>query len=126
MTRSTERATILAVDDSNTVRKMIESVLRSQHYAVVTAADGLEALESLERSPCDLVVLDINMPRMDGLSLLKAIRERAEWSKLPVLMLTTEGQESDRDTALAMGATDYLTKPFKPAQLLERVAAWLG
>lgn len=117
--------TILAVDDSKAVRNMVESVLRSEQYAVVTATDGIEALEALEREPCDLVVLDINMPHMDGLALLKTIRERAEWAKLPVLMLSTEGQESDRNKALALGATDYLTKPFKPAQLLERVAALL-
>lgn len=119
-------ATILAVDDSKAVRNLIESVLRSEQYAVLTAADGLEAMEVLERKPCDLVVLDINMPRLDGLALLKAIRERAEWAKLPILMLSTEGQDSDRSKALALGASDYMTKPFKPAQLLERVAALLG
>jgi two-component system chemotaxis response regulator CheY len=117
--------TILVVDDSNTVRNMVESALRSRRYAVLTAADGLQALEALERQPCDLVVLDINMPHMDGLSLLKAIRERAGWAALPVLMLTTEGQESDRNRAMALGASDYLVKPFKPAQLLERVSALL-
>lgn len=126
MTRWVQRATILAVDDSKAVRNMIESVLRSGQYAVVTATDGIEALEALEREPCDLVVLDINMPRMDGLSLLKVIRERAEWARLPVLMLSTEGQESDRNKALDLGATDYMVKPFKPAQLLERVSALLG
>lgn len=117
--------TILAVDDSTSVRKMVESALRYKGYAVVAAADGLEALEALEREQFNLVVMDINMPRMDGLSLLKTIRERPEWAGLPILMLTTEGQETDRDRALAMGATDYMVKPFKPTQLLERVAALL-
>lgn len=118
--------TILAVDDSTSVLKMVESALRFKGYAVVAAADGVEALEALERDPFDLVVLDINMPRMDGLSLLRTVRERLEWASLPVLMLTTEGQEADRDRALAMGATDYMVKPFNPTQLLERVAALLG
>ena len=117
--------TILAVDDSTSVRKMVESALRYKGYAVVAAADGLEALEALEREQFNLVVMDINMPRMDGLSLLKTIRERPEWAGLPILMLTTEGQETDRDRALAMGATDYMVKPFKPTQLLERVATLL-
>jgi two-component system chemotaxis response regulator CheY len=117
--------TILAVDDSTSVLKMVESALRYKGYAVVAAADGVEALEALEREQFNLVVLDINMPRMDGLSLLKTIRERPEWAGLPILMLTTEGQETDRDRALAMGATDYMVKPFKPTQLLERVAALL-
>ena len=124
--------TILAIDDSISVRKMVESALRFKGYAVVTAADGVEALEALERGtspsggdPFDLVVLDINMPRLDGLSLLKIVRERPEWAGLPILMLTTEGQAADRDRALAMGATDYMVKPFKPTLLLERVAAIL-
>jgi DNA-binding response OmpR family regulator len=118
--------TILIVDDSTSVRKMVESALRFKGYAVVATADGLEALEALERERFDLLVLDINMPRMDGLALLKAVRGRAEWAGMPVLMLTTEGQGSDRDQALALGATDYMVKPFKPTQLLERVAAALA
>jgi two-component system chemotaxis response regulator CheY len=130
--------TVLVVDDSASVRRMIESALRFKGYAVVTAVDGLEALEVLEHGmpldatsaeaagePFGLVVLDINMPRMDGLSVLKAIRERAECANLPVLMLTTEGQDSDRERALALGATDYIVKPFKPNEFLSRVAALL-
>lgn len=116
---------ILAVDDSTSVRKMVESALRFKGYHVVAAADGLEALEALKRDQFDLIILDINMPRLDGLSLLKTLREQPEWTHLLVLVLTTEGQEADRDQALALGATDYMVKPFKPAQLLERVAALL-
>jgi DNA-binding response OmpR family regulator len=105
---------------------MIEMTLRSKNYTVVLANDGMEALDTLERNSFDLAILDINMPRLDGLSLLKALRERAEWAKLPILMLTTEGQEADRERALKLGATDYLTKPFKHTQLLERVANLLN
>jgi len=119
-------ASILIVDDSNSVRNMVESALRFKGYAVTGAADGLEALDALERIPFHLVILDINMPRMDGLALLQAIRARPEWATLPVLMLTTEGQDADRERALALGATDYILKPFKPVQLLERVAALLA
>ncbi len=118
--------TILVVDDSTSVCKMVESALRLKGYAVVTAADGMEALEALERDQFNLVMLDINMPRLDGLSLLKIVRARPEWADLPILMLTTEGQEADRDRALALGATDYMIKPFKPVQLLGRVGAILG
>lgn len=127
---------VLVVDDSTSIRRMVESALRYKGYAVVTAVDGQEALEVLEHGtpsdimpdeaggePFDLVVLDINMPRMDGLSALTAIRERADWANLPVLMLTTEGQDSDRARALALGATDYIVKPFKPNELLSCVAA---
>lgn len=117
--------TILTVDDSTSVRKMVESALRFKGYGVVTSADGLEALEALERGQFDLVVLDINMPGLDGLSVLRSIRDRPEWADLPVLMLTTEGREEDRDRALALGATGYMLKPFQPTELLKCVAALL-
>jgi DNA-binding response OmpR family regulator len=113
--------TILTVDDSASVRKLVQSTLRFKSYDVMAAADGVEALEALQRDQFNLVVLDINMPRLDGLSLLKTIRERPEWDSMLVLMLTTEGQETDRDQALALGANDYMVKPFKPTQLLARV-----
>jgi DNA-binding response OmpR family regulator len=131
--------TILAVDDSNNVRQLVEFALKSKGYSVVTVRDGQEALEMLEsgvstsrpqsdRSRAmqfDLVILDIKMPRLDGLSLLKIMRERAEWASVPVLMLTAERQAADRDRALALGATDYIVKPFKSTELLEHVAALL-
>lgn len=119
-------ASILAVDDSMSVRRMVEFALKSRGHAVVTTADGQEALEALERDQFDLVVLDINMPRLDGLSFLKMVRERPEWADLLILVLTTEGQDADRDRAMALGANDYMAKPFKPTELLERVAELLG
>jgi two-component system, chemotaxis family, chemotaxis protein CheY len=119
-------AKILTVDDSISIRKMIEFALKSKGYTVVAAGDGQEGLEVLERGErFDLVVLDINMPRMDGLTLLKNIRAKPEWGRLPVLMLTTEGQDGDRDTAIGLGASDYMVKPFKPTELLERVGKLL-
>ncbi len=120
-------ARILTVDDSLSIRKMIEVALKSKGHLVVTAADGQEGLEALARGDrFDLVILDINMPRLDGLSLLKTIRAKPAWAGLPILMLTTEGQEADRDSALALGATDYMVKPFKPTELLERITKLLG
>jgi len=118
-------ARILIVDDSPSIRKMIEFALKTRGYTVVVTVDGQQALETLSRGQFDLVILDINMPRLDGISLLKIVRERPEWRDLTVLMLTTEGQDSDRDRALALGATDYMVKPFKPTELLDRVAALL-
>jgi two-component system, chemotaxis family, chemotaxis protein CheY len=117
--------TVLAVDDSNSVRQMVQFALKSRGYGVTAAADGVEALEALERGRFDLIVLDINMPRLDGLSLLKILRERAEWQTVPLLVLTTEGQDADRDRAMALGATGYMRKPFKPTELLDRVEAML-
>lgn len=113
--------TVLIVDDSTSVRKMVESALRMMRYSVLTAADGLEALEVLEKKQVDLAIFDVNMPRMDGLSLLKTVRERPEWAELPILMLTTEGQEADIERALTLGATAYMRKPFKPGQLLAQL-----
>lgn len=113
---------VLVVDDSTSVRKMIEFALKARGYTVTSAEDGQVALESLERETFDLVILDINMPRLDGLSLLKIIRERSEWEAMPVMMLTTEGQAADRDRAMALGATAYIVKPFKPTELLAQVA----
>jgi two-component system, chemotaxis family, chemotaxis protein CheY len=120
-------STILAVDDSPSVRKMVEAALRAARHDVVTAEDGQEALETLERrGTFDLMVFDVNMPRLDGLSLLRAVRERSEWAAIPVLMLTTEGEDSDRERALSLGATDYMIKPFKPGELIKRVATLLA
>ena len=117
---------ILIVDDSSTVRKMIEFTLKSKGYAVADAADGQAALDLLERGErFDLVVLDINMPSLDGLTMLKTLRSSVQWARLPVFILTTEGQDSDRDQAIALGATDYMVKPFKPTELIERVAKLL-
>ncbi len=116
---------VLVVDDSTSVRKMIEFALKTRGYIVVSAANGQVALESLERDQFDLIILDINMPYLDGLSLLKIVRERSAWVDIPVLMLTTEGQAADRDRALALGATAYMVKPFKPTELLEHVAELL-
>ena len=118
--------TILIVDDSNSVRKMVEFALKSRNYEVVIAQDGQQALEFLPGGQLDLVILDINMPRLDGLSLLKIIRENSEHSELPVLMLTTEGQDADRQKAIELGATDYMVKPFKPTELLEQVGKLLS
>jgi two-component system, chemotaxis family, chemotaxis protein CheY len=113
---------ILTIDDASSIRKMIEIALKSKGYTVSAAADGQEGLEMLERGEhFDAIVLDINMPRMDGLSLLKALRAKPAWAHLPVLMLTTEGQDSDREQALALGASDYMVKPFRPTELIERV-----
>jgi two-component system chemotaxis response regulator CheY len=132
--------TILVVDDSSSVRQLVEFALKSRGYAVVTARNGREALEVLacgaspgafssggsEVAQFGLVILDINMPYLDGLSLLKVMRECAECARLPVLMLTAERQEADRDRALALGAIDYIIKPFKSTELLERVATILA
>ena len=113
---------VLTVDDSPSVRKMVEFSLKSKGYVMGAAADGQEALEVLENDPYDAIILDVNMPRMNGLEFLEKVKSDDQLASIPVIMLTTEGQDEDRDKAMALGATAYIVKPFKPSQLLDLLA----
>jgi two-component system chemotaxis response regulator CheY len=115
-------ATILIVDDSPTIRLILQFALESRGYNVVMAGDGEDGLVALEREQVDLVILDVFMPGLDGLGLLKIVRKRPQWANLPIMMLTTEGQEASSARAMALGANDYLTKPSSPEKVLEHVA----
>lgn len=109
---------ILIVDDSATIRKMVRASLRGlDGVEFVDAANGLEAIEQLALGPVSLVVLDLNMPDMHGVDVLKFLRRHQSSREVPVVVLTTRGDESSRETALAAGATQYLTKPFAPQVL---------
>ncbi len=112
---------ILVVEDSPATQKFISFTLKYKGHEVTTAADGVEALEKLPQAPYDLVILDIMMPRMNGLEVLREIKSRPETRRLPVIMLTSEKGEADRQTALALGAKFFLNKPFQPEQLLDAV-----
>ncbi|MEW2358918.1 response regulator transcription factor [Spirillospora sp. NPDC029432] len=116
-------ARILVVDDEPAVRESLASSLEFEGYRVGAAADGLLALESVEREAPDLVVLDVLMPRMDGLTTCR--RLRAQGATMPVLMLTARDMVGDRVTGLDAGADDYLAKPFELDELLARVRALL-
>ena len=83
------------------------------------AGDGLEALECMIKDNYDAIILDVNMPKMDGLQFLEKVKSSNDYAAIPVIMLTTEGQDEDRDRAMSLGATDYIIKPFKPSQLVE-------
>ncbi len=109
---------ILAVDDSSSIRKMVEFSLKSKGFQVTSAGDGQEALEMLAKEAFDAIILDINMPRLDGFGFLKKIKADHAYAAIPVMMLTTEGQEEDKKTAMSLGARDYLVKPFKPSELI--------
>ena len=117
---------ILSVDDSSSIRKMVAYTLKSRGYSVTSAMDGQEALESLAKERFDGIILDINMPRMDGFTLLKKIRSEKHTASIPVIMLTTEGQERDKEEALALGASAYIVKPFKPSELVQVVEDVVG
>ena len=114
---------ILVVDDDVMLLEQLQSALAGQNYATVTARNGNEALEALHGSEFDLIVLDIMMPEMDGLSFLREIRSD-KW-QIPVLMLSARGDIADKVRGLDLGADDYLSKPFSVNELLARVRALL-
>jgi two-component system, chemotaxis family, chemotaxis protein CheY len=118
---------ILVVDDSPTIRRMVKVALGELAEGGFTeAASGLEAIEQLTLNPAALVVLDLNMPDMHGLEVLKFVRRHPTYRSLPVLVLTTRGDDTSRESAMAAGATMYLTKPFAPAAFADHVRALLS
>ena len=119
-------ATILTVDDTASMRQMISFTLNSVGHEVIQASDGKEALKMLEGKKIDLVIADINMPNMDGITLLKSLRALADYKFTPILMLTTESQEAKRQQGKLAGATGWIVKPFNPEQLLTVVKKVLG
>jgi two-component system chemotaxis response regulator CheY len=110
---------ILIVDDSATIRKMVRASLRQLDEAeFVEAGNGLEAIEQIALGPVALIILDLNMPDMHGVDVLKFVRRHQGCRDVPVIVLTTRGDDASRETALTAGATQYLTKPFVPNVLL--------
>lgn len=117
---------ILIVDDSRTIRNLLCGTLRSAGYEVCQAEDGMEALEKLEGFAPDVIVTDLNMPRMNGLELVQKLRQDPRTKFLPILFLTTEGSPEIRQKGRQAGATGWLVKPFDATRLLstiERVTA---
>jgi two-component system chemotaxis response regulator CheY len=112
---------ILTVDDSPSIRLMMKLTLTGEGYDVVQAADGVEALEIAKQRVADLVLTDVNMPRMDGLSLIKELRALPEYKTVPMLILTTESGEDRKQIGKANGATGWLVKPFNNQQLLATI-----
>ena len=119
-------ATILAVDDSTTLRQMVSMSLKSAGYQVVVANDGQEALRTAQSRQVDLVLTDINMPVMDGITLVKELRKLGNYRLTPILMLTTESASDMKQKGKAAGATGWLVKPFDPDKLLATVKRVLG
>ncbi len=110
---------ILAVDDSASMRQMVTFTLKSAGYHVVEAVDGEDALEKAGTRDFDLVLTDQNMPRMDGISLTRKLRENPKFQNTPILILTTESSDQMKQSGRGAGATGWLVKPFDPAKLLE-------
>jgi two-component system chemotaxis response regulator CheY len=111
----------LVVDDCAVTRKLVALYLRKAGFGSVQAENGLEALEKLAQESVDLVITDLNMPRMDGLALTKSLRSEIQYARLPIVMLTTETEETERDKGLEAGVSVYLTKPVTQERLDEVV-----
>jgi len=110
---------ILIVDDSSSMRQMVRFTLKNARYEVIEAVDGQDALNRLARmSAVSLIVTDLNMPNVDGIQLIRAIRSTTAHKFVPIIMLTTESQESKKLEGKSAGATGWIVKPFKPEQLL--------
>ena len=114
-------ATILTVDDSASMRQMVSFTLKRAGYTVVEAADGVEALNYARTSAVDLVLTDVNMPNMDGISLVRELRQLLAYKFVPMLMLTTESGQDKKMLGKAAGATGWLVKPFNPEKLLATI-----
>jgi len=116
---------ILVVEDDADIRSLLWRYLEKEKYKVVLAKDGEEGLEAAEAQKPDVIILDLMLPRRDGLSVLKELRGKPELSSIPVLILTAKGDEADRIVGLELGADDYVTKPFSPREVAARVKALL-
>ncbi len=117
---------ILAVDDSASMRQMVSFTLKGAGFTVVEATDGLEALGLAKTRGFDLVITDVNMPNMDGISLIKELRALPKFKFTPLLMLTTESGMDKKQAGKAAGATGWIVKPFDPEKLLATVKKVLG
>jgi two-component system chemotaxis response regulator CheY len=114
--------TILIVDDSTSIRQVVAFTLKQAGFAVVEGTNGQEGLDQLAHQRVDLIVTDLNMPVMDGITFIKNLRSRPGMKGIPVLMLTTESQDSKKQEGKAAGATGWIVKPFHPDKLLATIA----
>ncbi len=114
--------TALVVDDSATMREMVSYTLKQAGFEPLTGGNGQEGLERLTGQPVDLIITDLNMPVMDGLAFIAAVRARDEYKFTPILMLTTEAQTDMKQKGKAVGATGWLVKPFNPEMLMQVIA----
>ena len=114
--------TVMNVDDSMTMRKIVTLALKAQGHVVVEAEHGKQALELLPNQKIDAVILDINMPVMGGIEFLQELKKLPAYSKLPVVVLTTQGEDALKDQAMSLGAKAFMVKPFQKEALLETLA----
>jgi two-component system chemotaxis response regulator CheY len=115
------KKTILTVDDSRTMREMLKATLLGAGYEVLQAEDGVHGLEVLAGSEPDVILTDINMPRMDGFGFIEGVRKDQRHRSVPILVLTTEGEPEKKDRARRAGATGWIVKPFDPEKLINAI-----
>jgi len=111
--------TVLVVDDSTSMRQMVSFTMKEAGFEVIEGANGEEALSKVQGKAVNLVITDLNMPVMDGMTLIRQLRTKPEFKFTPILMLTTESQEAKKQEGKAAGATGWIVKPFNPEQLLQ-------
>ncbi len=118
--------TIMVVDDSTNVRQMVAFTIKNCGYEVIEAKDGQDALTKINGKTIDMIVTDLNMPNLDGIGLIKGVRAEPSHRFIPIIMLTTESQESKKVEGKQAGATGWIVKPFKPEQLVGVIRKVLG
>ncbi|MDH5483992.1 MAG: response regulator [Gammaproteobacteria bacterium] len=119
-------AKILSVDDSKVIREMVKAVLSAEGHEVTTANDGVEGLEAARNNQFDLILTDINMPNMNGISLVSKLRRMPAYLHTPIVMITTDNSDYKKSKSKTMGATGWLQKPFDPARLIQATKKLLG
>ncbi|MBI3592481.1 MAG: response regulator [Nitrospirae bacterium] len=112
---------LLVVDDDKTTRKLLSLYLKGKGYEIVTAENGLDAMEKLGTENINLVVTDMNMPYMDGIELTKTLRADPAWTRVPIIMVTTEADDDEKKKALEAGVDDYLVKPTNADQISDSI-----
>lgn len=117
---------IMTVDDSASMRQMLSLTLEKAGYEVVEAVDGMDAVDKLDKTAMHMMITDLNMPNMNGIDLIKSVRAKTQFKFVPVIMLTTESDNSKKQEGKAAGATGWIVKPFKPDQLINVVKKVLG
>jgi len=119
------KKTVLLVEDEEPLRQVLRELLEREGFTVVEASDGVQALDEVDRSAPDVMVLDLNLPRLDGYGVLNHLRARPSTSRLPVIVLTAKGDEENEVRVFETGANDFLAKPFRPRALSARLRALL-
>lgn len=117
--------TVMVVDDSSAIRKFVMFALRARGLTVMTAQDGMDALEKLARAPVDLVITDLNMPKLDGFGLLRAIRDDSEYGEVPIIILSSLSSTQEMEQGFRLGANAYLVKPFDQKRIQYEVAKYI-